>query len=101
MPSRRSSASKSTQGRGSGVVRLTSDANDGTTFKAWTLLTSLDEIKGHEERLGRSRPQDKAYSRDFRGPNWLDQRKAPAVYRDPDPTVLVVGRAQHGPSIAA
>jgi cation diffusion facilitator CzcD-associated flavoprotein CzcO len=90
------------QGRGSGVVRLTPDVIDGNAFKAWTLLTSLDEIKGHEERLGRSRPpQGKAYSRDFRGPNWLDLRNAAAEYADRDPTVLVVGGGQAGLSIAA
>ena len=65
------------EGRGSGVLRLTPDADDGNTLKAWTLLTALDEIKGFEEQLGRSRPQGKAYSRDFRGPNWLDLRKPP------------------------
>src|SRR5262245_5044799 len=70
------------QGRGSGILRLTRDADDGNAFKAWTLLTALNEIKGHEERLGRSRPQAKAYSRDFRGPNWLDLRKAAAEYDD-------------------
>jgi thioredoxin reductase len=89
------------EGRGSGVLRLTPDANGSNTFKAWTLLTSLDEIKGHEERLGRSRPQDKAYSRDFRGPNWLDLRKAAVAYDDRDPAVLVVGGGQAGLSIAA
>jgi thioredoxin reductase len=88
-------------GRGSGVLRLTPDANDSNTYRAWTLLTSLDEIKGHEERLGRSRPQSKAYSRDFRGPNWLDVRKAAAEYADRDPAVLVVGGGQAGLSIAA
>ena len=89
------------QGRGSGVLRLTADANDPNTVKAWTLHTSLDEIKGHEERLGRMQAGDKAYSRDFRGPNWLDQRKAAAEYADRDPTVLVVGGGQAGLSIAA
>ncbi len=92
---------ETTEGRGSGVLRLRPDANDGNTFKAWTLLTSLDEIKGHEERLGRSRPQGKPYSRDFRGPNWLDLRKAAAEYRDCDPAVLVVGGGQAGLAIAA
>jgi thioredoxin reductase len=92
---------ETTQGRGSGVLRLTPDADDGNTFKAWTLLTTLDEIKGHEERLGRSHPQDKAYSRDFRGPNWLDLRQAAIAYRDRDPTVLVVGGGQAGLAIAA
>jgi putative flavoprotein involved in K+ transport len=88
-------------GRGSGVLRLTPDAADGDTLKAWTLLTALDEIKGHEERLGRSRPEGKAYSRDFRGPNWLDLRKAAAEYADRDPAVLIVGGGQAGLSIAA
>src|SRR5262249_46311842 len=46
-------------------------------------------------------PQGKAYSRDFRGPNWLDLRKAAAEYGDRDPTVLVVGGGQAGLSIAA
>ncbi len=92
---------ETTEGRGSGVLRLTGDANDGNAFKAWTLLTALDEIKGHEERLGRSRPQGKAYSRDFHGSNWLDLRKAAAQYGDRDPAVLVVGGGQAGLAIAA
>ena len=89
------------EGRGSGVLRLTPDADDDSAPKAWTLLTALDELKGHEERLGRSRPQGKAYARDFRGPNWLDQRKAAANYDDRDPAVVVVGGGQAGLSIAA
>src|SRR5512144_2193238 len=88
-------------GRGSGVLRLTPDANHGNALKAWTLLTSLDELTGVGERAGKSRSQDKAYSRDFRGPNWLDLRKAAADYGDRDPTVLVVGGGQAGLSIAA
>jgi putative flavoprotein involved in K+ transport len=89
------------EGRGTGVVRLTPDAGCGNTLRAWTLLTALDEIKGHEERLGRARSTGKAYSRDFRGPNWLDVRKAAAEYRDCNPAVLVVGGGQAGLSIAA
>jgi pyridine nucleotide-disulfide oxidoreductase len=92
---------ETTDGRGSGVLRLTPDGDDGNSYKAWTLLTSLNEIKGHEERLGRSQPQGKVYSRDFRGPNWLDLRTAAAAYADRDPAVLVVGGGQAGLSIAA
>jgi thioredoxin reductase len=89
------------EGHGSGVLRLTPDASDGNTLKAWTLLTALDEIKGHEEKLGISRPQGKAYLRDFRAPNWLDVRKTTAAYVDRDPAVLVVGGGQAGLSTAA
>ena len=87
------------QGRGCGILRLTPD-KDGTP-KAWTLLTALDEIKGFEETVGRSRPTGQSYSRDFRGPNWLDLRKSAAAYTDHDPAVLVVGGGQAGLSIAA
>ena len=87
------------QGRGSGVVRLVTDAGEGV--KAWTLLTALDELKGHEETIGRARPTGQSYSRDFRGPNWLDLRKAAQAYADRDPDVLVVGGGQAGLSIAA
>jgi Pyridine nucleotide-disulphide oxidoreductase len=92
---------ETTEGRGIGVLRLTADADDGDTLKAWTLLTALDELKGFEERIGRRRPRGESYSRDFRGPNWLDLRKAAAAYLDRDPAVLVVGGGQAGLSIAA
>jgi cation diffusion facilitator CzcD-associated flavoprotein CzcO len=89
------------QGRGNGILRLIPDAEDGNRLKAWTLLTALDELKGFEEQVGTSRPRGQAYSRDFRGPNWLDQRKAAAEYADRDPAVLVIGGGQSGLCIAA
>ena len=88
-------------GRGSGILRLIPDAGDRNRLKAWTLLTALDELKGFEEQQGTMRPRGQAYSRDFRGPNWLDQRKAAVQYIDRDPDVLVVGGGQAGLSIAA
>jgi putative flavoprotein involved in K+ transport len=83
-------------GRGIGVVRLNPE-----TARAWTLLTALDELKGFEESVGSRRPRGEAYSRDFRGPNWLDKRKAAAAYEDRDPEALVVGGGHAGLSIAA
>ncbi len=87
-------------GRGSGILRLIPDSADGK-LNAWTLLTELGELKGFEEQLGAQRPRGNAYSRDFRGPNWLDLRKASSAYADHDPTVLVIGGGQSGLSIAA
>ena len=81
-------------GRGSGVLRL----RDG---KAWTLLTALDELKGHEERTGGRRPSGHGYSRTFGGPTWSDLRESSRDYSKRDPDVLVVGGGQAGLSIAA
>jgi cation diffusion facilitator CzcD-associated flavoprotein CzcO len=88
-------------GRGDGILRLIADPGDGNRLKAWTLLTALQELKGFEEQLGVARPRGSAYSRDFRGPNWLDLRKASIDYADRDPTVLVIGGGQSGLCIAA
>jgi cation diffusion facilitator CzcD-associated flavoprotein CzcO len=88
-------------GRGSGIIRLIPDSADGNALKAWTLLTELGELRGFEEQLGTSRPRGSAYSRDFRGPNWLDLRKASVAYAERDPVVLVIGGGQSGLCIAA
>jgi len=88
-------------GRGHGILRLIPDADDGNRLKAWTLLTALEELKGFEEQQDATRPRGQAYSRDFRGPNWLDQRNASSAYADRDPTVLVVGGGHAGLSAAA
>ncbi len=85
-------------GQGRGIVRLVSE---GEETKAWTLLTALEELKGFEETTGDNRPIGQSYSRDFQGPNWLDQRIASQAYESHDPIVLVVGGGQAGLSIAA
>ena len=86
-------------GRGSGIIRLTPDTADAP--RAWHFSTSLDELKGHEEKIGTRRPTGEAYSRNFGGDNWGDVRRKSRDYSDRDPTVLVVGGAQAGLSIAA
>ena len=84
-------------GRGSGVLRLL----PGEDPQAWTFLTALEEIKGHEETIGRRRPTGQVYSREFAGPSWLEKRKLAGQYAGRDPAVLVVGGGQAGLSIAA
>jgi cation diffusion facilitator CzcD-associated flavoprotein CzcO len=88
-------------GRGSGIIRLLQDQADGNRLKAWTLLTELGELKGFVEKVGAERPRGEAYSRDFRGPNWLDLRQAELQYADRDPDVLVIGGGHAGLTIAA
>jgi cation diffusion facilitator CzcD-associated flavoprotein CzcO len=84
-------------GRCFGVLRLLLDHPE----EAFQLLTSMHELKGHEEKIGGRRPTGAAYSRNFGGTNWQDQRIASQAYADREPTVLVVGGGQAGLSVAA
>ncbi|MDA9131696.1 NAD(P)/FAD-dependent oxidoreductase [Alphaproteobacteria bacterium] len=84
-----------------GILRLTADDNHPDHYRAWTFFTAIDELIGFEEKTERNRPTGQSYSRDFRGPNWLDKRLAAASFENHDPAVLVVGGGQAGLSIAA
>ena len=84
-------------GRGFGVVRLL--ASDPA--RAFQLMTNLHELKGFEEKVGARRPTGEAYSRNFGGANWKDQRIEAERYTDREPTALVVGGGQAGLTVAA
>jgi len=86
-------------GRANGVVRLAEEA-DGT-WRAWTLLTTLEELQGYPDGRPPAVSEAERYSRDFGGENWLDQRRKAIAYADHDPAVLVVGGGQAGLSVAA
>jgi putative flavoprotein involved in K+ transport len=90
-------------GRGEGVLRLAPalDGGGAAGHKAWVISTSLEELSGFEEKIDARRPTGNAYSRNFGGDNWEDVRRKAQAYEDRDPTVLVVGGAQAGLSIAA
>jgi len=80
-----------------GVVRLPVD----DPGKAWIMMTSIHEIKGHEMPLGARRPDGSAYSRTFGGDNWADRREKEQSFLDRDPVVLIIGAGQSGLSLAA
>ena len=84
-------------GRGHGVLRLLASE----TTRAFQLMTALDELKGFEEKIGKRRPTGEAYSRNFGGSNWKEQRDAAQAYADREPTVLIVGGGQAGLGLAA
>jgi putative flavoprotein involved in K+ transport len=86
-------------GSGSGVLRLVPNALG--SLVAWVLLTALDEIKDHEERIGPRASTGQAYSREFGGPNWLDYRQKAQAYEAHDPVAVVIGGGQAGLGIAA
>jgi putative flavoprotein involved in K+ transport len=84
-------------GRGYGVVRLL----ENEPAKAFQLMTGLHELKGFEETIGDRCPTGAAFSRNFGGTNWKEQREAIQSYSDREPTVLIVGGGQAGLSLAA
>jgi putative flavoprotein involved in K+ transport len=88
-------------GPASGVLRLVPDSRGPGGMRAWTLMTALDELAGHEEAVGARRPGGEDYSRDFAGDNWLDLREKACAYADREPAVVVVGAGQAGLAIAA
>src|ERR1044071_5384711 len=59
-------------GRCVGVVRLLPDEAPGAGWRAWTVLTALDELKGHEEPIGHRRPWRGDEGPDHTKVNWLD-----------------------------
>ncbi|GGG30398.1 monooxygenase [Caldovatus sediminis] len=81
-----------------GVVRL---VEAGGAPRAWTLMTALDEIRGHEDPATGRRWKEVDWTRNFGGENWLDRRNRARAYADRDPAVLVVGAGQAGLSVAA
>ena len=90
---------KTAVGPCSGVIRLVAD--DKGRLRVWVMLTSLEQISGHEERIHDHRPTGKEFSGGFGAENWLDVRNKQRAYEDHEPTVLVVGGGQSGLGIAA
>ncbi len=89
------------RGTGAGIVRLKrSDCRVGAA-QAWTLLTSLESLRGHDEETILESAEEPAFERDFHGPNWLDRRREAARYADRDPAVLIVGGGHAGITAAA
>lgn len=86
-------------GRGAGVLRI--KVADADSLKAWTLMTSLDHIAGHDEESAREAREEPAFERDWQGPNWLDKRDAARRFDDREPAVLVVGGGHAGLAAAA
>ena len=83
-------------GRGIGHLRL----RDGA---AWTLLTTLQELKGHEERKGPARPMGAEHGANQDRETWLERREREAreLGYETQPYVLVVGGGQGGIGLGA
>jgi putative flavoprotein involved in K+ transport len=83
-------------GRGRGHLRL----RDG---RAWTLLTTLYELKGHEEPVRDRRPKGAEHGIHRDRETWLDRREREAreLGYQTQPYVLVVGGGQGGIALGA
>ena len=71
--SRQSFEFATVEGRGAGIIRLSPTPSGD--LKAWLISTTLEELRGHEEKIGDNRPTGAAYSRNFGGDNWDDMRQ--------------------------
>jgi hypothetical protein len=79
-------------GKGKGLVRLLPDSEDGQRWKAFTLLTTLQELKGYEESTNRRRPTGVESDLDNGRRNWKDLRIAEENFEgDREPVVLILG----------
>jgi putative flavoprotein involved in K+ transport len=83
-------------GRGRGHLRL----RDG---RCWTLLTSLDELRGHEERRGPTRPKGIERRANPARTTWLEDREQEAseLGITEQPYVVIIGGGQAGIGLGA
>jgi putative flavoprotein involved in K+ transport len=83
-------------GRGSGLLRLNDEG-------AWTFLTTLDELKGHEENQGTTRPRGVQHGARKDRVTWKEARTAEVegYGRDRQPYVVVIGGGQGGIALGA
>jgi putative flavoprotein involved in K+ transport len=88
-------------GPGAGVVRLVPDPQSPQMLRAWTIVTTLEQLRGHEEAHTRRTAEADDGIRDFGAENWRDRLKHQRSYADRHPVVIVVGGGQAGLSIAA
>ena len=78
-------------GRGKGLVRLKGD-------KCWTLLTTLVELKGFEEKTGTHRIAGAEHGAHPGRVTWAEQRAHEAAHLgyDEQPEVVIIGGGQGG-----
>lgn len=87
---------ETTVGRGKGHLRLRDELG-------WTLLTTLQELKGHEERKGSSRPLGAVHGSDPDRRSWAEKQLDEALtlgYTE-QPYIVVIGGGQGGIALGA
>ncbi|MGC0362357.1 putative flavoprotein involved in K+ transport [Rhodococcus sp. 27YEA15] len=85
-------------GHGRGVVRI---VEVDTTWKALTLLTTLHDLQGREQRRGNNRPVRIPEDRLCATENWSDRRQRKVEFEEESPKVVVIGGGHNGLMTAA
>ncbi|GIF63180.1 monooxygenase [Asanoa ishikariensis] len=85
-------------GFGRGAVRLVQEDGD---WVAWTILTELDDLRGHERAIGPHRSRGPRHNPADNGRNWREERQDHVRYESKDPDVVVIGAGQGGLTVAA
>jgi len=80
-------------GVASGIVRLVPTAND--EWKAHTVFTNLEDLKGFPEKVGPLRNGAPHHEK------WADAREKEIEFAEKDPAVLIIGGGQSGLELAA
>ena len=90
-------------GRGVGQLRLRRGKGDDGKDEAWTLLTALQELKGHEEPKGPNRVMGAVHGDDPDPRSWAEKREeeSAALGHSTQPYVLVIGGGQGGIALGA
>ncbi|KAJ5161562.1 hypothetical protein N7492_006954, partial [Penicillium capsulatum] len=90
-------------GSGTGMVRLTQDESSDGLWKAYAVYTSLQELKGAEEPLGKRRAEGTTESMPggLAGGTWSERRERQKEFLDAQPIVLVIGAGQAGLNMGA
>ena len=84
---------ETSSGRGEGLVNLIPDPTDDGKWKAFTLFTTLKELKGHEEKTYTRRPTFDSREANSGSMNWKDKLNAQQNFESGrEPTVLILGR---------
>lgn len=86
---------------GRGFIRLIEDPNRPENLKAFTVLTTMRELKAFPEPTARKRLREDMRASTGELENWLDRRKLACEFRDKDPEVIVIGGSQSGLMLAA
>lgn len=87
--------------RGRGAIRL-QQVPSSKEWKAYLFYMGIEELIGHEEKSGPTRPQGVDHGNNVGRESWLQRREKHLRYEDGhEPDVVVVGAGQGGLTVAA